>query len=41
MLIVCSLILILRHHTNIGRLFKGTESKFSLGSGKKKSAEKQ
>ena len=40
-LIVCSLILILRHHTNIGRLFKGTESKFSLGSGKKKSAEKQ
>ncbi len=41
MLIVCSLILILCHHTNIGRLFKGTESKFSLGSGKKKSAEKQ
>ena len=35
MLIVCSLILIVRHHENIGRLFKGTESKFSLGKGKK------
>ena len=35
MLIICSLILIIRHHENIGRLLHGTESKFRLGGGKK------
>ncbi len=35
-LVICSILLIARHHANIGRLMKGTESKFHFGGGKKK-----
>ena len=31
----CVLFMIIRHHANIGRLIKGTESKFSFGKSKK------
>ena len=36
MMIALSVILIVRHHANIGRLIQGTESKFGFGRVKKK-----